>query len=130
MAGDLIHFEIPAGDHARAQRFWSQLLGWSWNATPEEQPYTMTRAGGEGPAGGMYRAPTDERGLVPYFSVEDLDASTARVAELGGTVRDSGDVPGTGRFAHCVDTEGNPFGLFWIDPAGHGTGPPPEPDTG
>jgi len=123
VAGDLIHFEIRAGDAARAQAFWSSLLGWTFNAAPGEQPYTMTRAGGEGPTGGMYRSDAGERGLIPYFSVEDLDAATARVEELGGTVRDTGPVPGVGRFAHCVDTEGNPFSLFWADPEGHGPGP-------
>jgi hypothetical protein len=123
VAGDLIHFEIRAGDAARAQTFWSSLLGWRFTAPPGELPYTMTRAGGEGPTGGLYRAEVDERGLIPYFSVEDLDGAVARVEELGGTVHDTGPVPGVGRFAHCVDTEGNPFSLFWVDPEGHGPGP-------
>jgi predicted enzyme related to lactoylglutathione lyase len=123
MAGDLVHFEIRAADAARAQGFWSSLLGWRFNATPGETPYTMTRAGGEGPTGGLYRSDVPDRGLIPYFSVEDLDASMERVRELGGEVRSSGDVPEVGRFAHCVDTEGNPFSLFWTDPAGHGPGP-------
>jgi len=123
MAGDLIHFEIRADDAGRAQAFWSGLLGWTFNAQAGEQPYTMTRAGGEGPTGGLYRADVPDRGLIPYFSVEDLDASMERVGELGGVVGSSGDVPDVGRFAHCVDTEGNPFSLFWVDPAGHGPGP-------
>ena len=123
MAGDLIHFEIRGADAERAQGFWSSLLGWEFNAQPGEVPYTMTRAGGSGPTGGLYRSESDERGLIPYFSVEDLDAAEARVSELGGSVRDSGEVPGVGRYAHCVDTEGNPFSLFWTDPAGEGTGP-------
>ena len=124
MAGDLIHFEIRADDAVRAQEFWSSLLGWSFTAPPGALPYTMTRAGGEGPTGGLYRADVPDRGLIPYFSVEDLDAAAARVRELGGEVGATGDVPEVGRFAHCVDTEGNPFSLFWVDPSGHGTGPP------
>jgi len=123
MAGDLIHFEIRADDAARAQGFWSELLGWTFNAEAGEQPYTMTRAGGEGPTGGLYRTDAPDRGLIPYFSVEDLDASMQRVRALGGEVRSNGDVPEVGRYAHCVDTEGNPFSLFWVDPAGHGPGP-------
>jgi predicted enzyme related to lactoylglutathione lyase len=123
VAGDLIHFEIRAGDAARAQGFWAALLGWTFTAAPGALPYTMTRAGGEGPTGGLYRSDSDERGLVPYFSVDDLDAALERVRELGGEVRDSGPVPEVGRYAHCVDTEGNPFSLFWTDPEGHGTGP-------
>lgn len=123
MAGDLIHFEIRAGDAERAQGFWSSLLGWTFNASPGEIPYTMTRAGGAGPTGGLYRSDSEERGLIPYFTVDDLDAAVAQVEDLGGTVRDTGVVPGVGRFAHCLDTEGNPFSLFWTDPEGHGPGP-------
>lgn len=123
MAGDLVHFEIRAGDVGRAQAFWSGLLDWAWNAPASDLPYTMTRAGGEGPTAGLYRAESEERGLVPYFSVDDLDAASARVRELGGLVRDAGSVPGVGRYAHCVDSEGNAFSLFWTDPAGHGIGP-------
>lgn len=130
MSGDLIHFEIRADDAVRAQTFWSSLLGWTFTAAPGELPYTMTRAGGQGPTGGLYRSDLDERGLIPYFSVDDLDASMARIEELGGMVRDSGMVPEVGRYAHCIDTEGNPFSLFWTDPEGHGTGPPkPGPDN-
>ena len=123
MPGDLIHFEIRAADAGRAQTFWSSLLGWEFNAQPGDVPYTMSRAGGDGPTAGLYRSESTERGLIPYFSVEDLDAAVAKVGELGGSVRDVGDVPDVGRYAHCIDTEGNPFSLFWTDPAGHGTGP-------
>ena len=123
MSGDLIHFEIRAGDAGRAQAFWSEILGWKFNAQAGEAPYTMTRAGGDGPTGGLYRSESEERGLIPYFSVDDLDASMERVRELGGQVGDSGHVPEVGRYAHCVDTEGNRFRLFWIDPEGHGPGP-------
>jgi predicted enzyme related to lactoylglutathione lyase len=121
--GDLVHFEIRAADAERAQAFWSSLLGWKFDAMPGEQPYTMTRAGGDGPTGGLYRSDVADRGLIPYFAVDDLDGSTARVQELGGEVRDTGPVPGVGRYAHCVDSEGNPFSLFWADPEGHGPGP-------
>lgn len=123
MAGDLIHFEIRAADADRAHGFWSSLFGWKFNAQPGDVPYTMTRAGGEGPTAGLYRSESTDRGLVPYFSVDDLDAATMRVVELGGEVRGSGEVPDVGRYAHCVDTEGNPFSLFWTDPSGHGTEP-------
>jgi hypothetical protein len=121
--GDLIHFEIRAADAGRAQTFWSSLLGWEFNAQPGDVPYTMSRAGGEGPTAGLYRSESTERGLIPYFSVDDLDGAIAKVGELGGSVRDAGDVPRVGRYAHCIDTEGNPFSLFWNDPAAHGTGP-------
>jgi predicted enzyme related to lactoylglutathione lyase len=116
MTGSLVHFEIRAGDGPRAERFWGSLLGWTFTGSLASVPYVTTDAGG-GPAGGMYRTEKDERGIVVYFSVLDLDAALERVVELGGTVKDQGPVPEIGWYGHCVDTEGNPFGLFESDPS-------------
>ncbi len=114
MPGRLTHFEIRAADAGRAQTFWGSLLGWEWNAVPGEVPYAMTETDG-GPTGGLYESESEERGVVCYFDVEDLEAALGRVDELGGSVRDKGPVPGVGWYAHCVDTEGNLFGLFQSD---------------
>jgi predicted enzyme related to lactoylglutathione lyase len=60
-----------------------------------------------------------DKGASPYifFAVDDMDAATARVVELGGQVVDM-DIEGdaeqqarTGRFKLCVDDQGSPFGL-------------------
>lgn len=32
--------------------------------------------------------------------------------ELGGEAGDKQEIPDIGLYAHCVDTEGNPFSLF------------------
>ncbi len=116
MTGSLIHFEIRAGDGKRAEQFRSTLLGWRFTGSLADLPYITTDAGG-GPAGGMFRTDEDERGIIVYFSVLDLDAALDRVAELGGTVESHGPVPEIGWFGHCVDTEGNRFGLFENDPS-------------
>ena len=34
MAGQMVHFEIPAGDPAKAQEFWGSLFGWQFQAFP------------------------------------------------------------------------------------------------
>jgi uncharacterized protein len=115
MAGKLTHFEIRAGDAERAQNFWSSLLGWQFNAAPAgDIPYTMANTG-DGLTAGLYKSESSERGLVVYFDVDDLDAALDQVRELGGTAGEKGPVPEIGWFAHCVDTEGNPFGLFETD---------------
>ena len=44
-----------------------------------------------------------------YFDVDDINAGTARVRELGG--EDGMPVPGMGWFATCKDDQGNDFGL-------------------
>jgi uncharacterized protein len=116
MSGSLVHFEIRAGDAGRAREFWSSLLGWTFADDPLGIPYFMTDAGG-GPTAGLYASEADERGLIAYFAVPLLDPALERVVELGGTVTSQGPVPEVGWYGHCVDTEGNQFGLFQSDPS-------------
>ena len=35
MAGQMVHFEIPAGDTAKAREFWGGLFGWEFQAYPD-----------------------------------------------------------------------------------------------
>jgi predicted enzyme related to lactoylglutathione lyase len=37
------------------------------------------------------------------------------VRELGGTADDKQPIPSIGWYSHCMDTEGNTFGLFQSD---------------
>ena len=52
---------------------------------------------------------------IVYFDTEDIDASIAKVRELGGTADDKQPVPTHGWFAGCKDTEGNAFSLWQGD---------------
>lgn len=116
MAGRLVHFEMPAQDDVRATRFYGDLFGWEWN-TVEAGPgfdYHMVQFDEE-TGGAVYRSPEDLRGPIVYFDTVDIDASIARVRELGGEAEDKEPIPGTGWFARCTDTEGNPFSLFQSD---------------
>ena len=99
--------EFPADDADRARRFWDGLLGTELSTRNEEQG-----AGWVSEADGL-RLGVHERGpgpgdtaSLPYFSVPDIDAAVARVAELGGSVIHPGE-----RWAICRDSEGNPFAL-------------------
>lgn len=99
--------EFPADDADRARRFWDGLLGTELTARDTDQG-----AGWVSEADGL-RLGVHERGpgpgdtaSLPYFSVPDLDAAVALVAELGGSVIHPGE-----RWAICRDSEGNPFAL-------------------
>ena len=117
MPGQMVHLEIPAGDTAKAREFYSSLFGWQWQAfegSPSE--YHMTQFS-ETTGGAIYAPePADKRGTRVYFDVDDINAGTARVKELGGESDDPMPVPGMGWFAQCTDTEGNEFGLWQTDP--------------
>ena len=116
MAGKPVHIEIAAGDTGRAKEFWSRLFGWQWESYPGPFEYHMTRID-ETAGAAIYAAEGDQRGLRPYFDVDDINAGAARVRELGGDAGDALPVPQMGWFAQCKDTEGNEFGLLQTDPA-------------
>ena len=122
MPGNLVHFEIRAGDVARAQQFWGSLFGWRFSDWEGPVRYSLVDTGGT-PAGGLYESETAERGLVAYFDVDDIEPALERVRELGGEVlQDKSAIPGIGWYANCRDTEGNPFSLFQSDEGAHGPG--------
>lgn len=51
-----------------------------------------------------------------YVSVDDIDATLARIAEGGGErLTEKAPVPGFGWMAKFRDTEGNTIGLFQED---------------
>ena len=68
--------------------------------------------------GGMYQ--TGGPGMehnpphwLPYIGVDDVDASAARITELGGTVvSEPMDIPDTGRFCVLKDPGGATIALF------------------
>ncbi len=116
MAGQMVHFEIPAGDTARAKQFWGSLFGWQWQSMEGPQEYHMTRITEQSGAA-VFPADGDARGPRTYFDVDDINAATARVKELGGEADDALPVPGMGWFATCKDSEGNKFGFWQTDPS-------------
>jgi predicted enzyme related to lactoylglutathione lyase len=116
MAGQMVHLEIPAGDTARAREFWGGLFGWEFQEYPgSPTEYHMMRFS-ETTGGAIYEADGDKRGPRVYFDVDDINAGTARVRELGGEAGDAMPVPSMGWFSVCKDVEGNEFGLWQTDP--------------
>jgi predicted enzyme related to lactoylglutathione lyase len=116
MPGQMVHLEIPAGDTTKAREFWGSLFGWEWQAVESPTEYHMTRFS-ETTGGGIYAPdPPDKRGTRVYFDVDDINAGSGRVNELGGEAGEAMPVPGMGWFSLCKDTEGNEFGLWQTDP--------------
>jgi len=106
MAGEIVHYEIAAADADRAQAFWSGLFGWSFQGSGmPEMDYRMAQI----------TEPDKVGHPIVYHAVDDIDASTAKVKELGGSAEDKMPVPTHGWFAACKDTEGNSFSLWQAD---------------
>jgi len=112
--------ELATKDSERAKGFYGEIFGWKFRQDdlPEGGFYIMASAGEKGVCG-MYDMPAEmeEHGIPPfwlsYVRVEDLEATVARVGELGGQVmRPPMDVMDYGRMAVCADPTGAAFALW------------------
>ena len=114
MAGKLVHVEIGAADTDRAQGFWSGVFGWQVGPPMSpEMDYRMFQTADD--QGGAIFSSDEQGNLRVYFDTDDIDATIAKVRELGGEAEDRMPVQGYGWFAGCRDTEGNAFSLWQSD---------------
>ncbi|MCC7358527.1 MAG: VOC family protein [Anaerolineales bacterium] len=111
----IVHVEVPSVDPAAAAKFYSDLFGWKLNPWPEFNDFTFDTGGGL-PVIEPEKGVTAGEVLV-YVNTNDLDASLARVRELGGRV-DGPQVEVSGmRWAFFNDPSGNRVGLYTGAPA-------------
>jgi len=118
MAGKPVHVELPAKDSARAKEFYGALFGWQFESYGD-QDYHMTQF--DESSGGAISGGEEPGAPRVYFDVDDIDAATAKVRELGGQADEKQPVPGMGWFAACKDTEGTSFSVWQSDKSA----PPP-----
>jgi predicted enzyme related to lactoylglutathione lyase len=78
-----------------------------------EMDYRMFQSADD--QGGAILASEEQGNITVYFDTDDIDASLAKVRELGGQAGDKTPVPTHGWFAACRDTEGNAFSLWQGD---------------
>ena len=122
MSGEPSFFEIGVADAERAQAFYGELFGWSFEPGPSGGGAAVSTPG---LPGGIHGG---DEGASPYlfFKVDDFDAALARVRELGGEADvmpgseepDAETVTRFGRFALCKDDQGSAFGIHEPPPAG------------
>ena len=113
MSGEVSFIEFGAADAMTARTFYGKLFGWSFESGPGGNGYAID---GAGVAAGVHGG---DPAAAPYvfFRVDDLEAATAAVERLGGTVEplsgaeDEESVATFGEFRLCRDDQGSPFGL-------------------
>jgi len=112
----IVHFEIPADDINRAQRFYNELLGWRITRDPSSE-YYLIQTGEEGDlGGGLMKRMHPQQSPVNYIQVESVEEYTKKAITLGEQVIvPKMAVPTIGYFAQCLDTEGNVFALWEED---------------
>ena len=117
--GALCWTELTTSDTAAAEKFYTGLLGWGVKhaAPAAAMEYTEFSVNGQ-PSIGMMPKPAGMPAHIPsywmpYFQVENTDASVAKAHTLGGkTMVPAQDIPGTGRFAILTDPQGAMFAVF------------------
>jgi len=116
----VVHFEIPADNIERAQKFYRELFGWKiekfHGPTPMDY-WGITTSTEEGEMGllngGMMKRQAPEQQITMYINVPSVDVYADKVAQLGGKVCfPKMAVPGMGYFAVCLDPENNGFGIW------------------
>ena len=117
------YFEIQADDVKRAVKFYERIFGWKFSKEPA-LPIEYWRIETDGPRGGLLKrpmkppqGPAGTNAFVCSMEVADFDAIAKKIHEAGGVVAlPKFAVPGKCWQGYFVDTEGNTFGLFQVDP--------------
>ena len=121
MSGKVVHFEIPADDLDRAQRFYGEAFNWELSSMPGMGYVlaTTTPSGDQGPTepgainGGMLERQHPITTPVIVIDVDDINKSLEAITGLGGAVvRPKEPVGEMGFAAYFTDSEGNLMGLW------------------
>jgi predicted enzyme related to lactoylglutathione lyase len=127
--GKIIWTELNTHHIEAAKTFYGAALGWSFDAMPMAGggTYWIGKAPGAemGTAGLFEMSGPNFEGMpdhwLTYFGHDDIDASLARLPELGGQIlRPAWDIPNVGRIAIVRGASGAAEG--WMTPAA-GMGP-------
>lgn len=121
-AGTPFWHELHTRDYPVVVPFYQNVFGWQTEITgdTDEFRYTVQVSGPDQLAGIM-----DARGFLPagvpsswqvYFGSADVDATLARIAELGGSIVENAEDTPFGRLAGATDPTGAYFKLTSLTP--------------
>ncbi len=114
--GEFSWVELATTDHTAAFDFYHALFGWQKTDAMdmgEAGVYQMYGRKGRS-LGGMFNKPPEMPGpaWLCYAMVASADAAAEKVKTLGGKVLNGPmDVPGGGRIAQCLDSQGAAFAV-------------------
>ena len=116
--------ELMTGDVEKAKAFYTETVGWSYDAMPmPEGTYWLAMQSGTPVAGIMDMTGVVPEGVPPhwmsYLAVDDIDTRIKKVEAAGGTViREPFEIEKVGKIAILADATGAVMG--WITPASQG----------
>jgi len=107
--------ELLTNDTAAAEKFYTQLFGWKAKVSPEYTEFSV----GSSPDAGMMKLDPKWGDVpphwMPYFQVNDCDATAAKATADGGQIHvPPSDIPNVGRFAMLADPQGATLAVIAI----------------
>lgn len=115
-------FELMTSDIEGAKKFYSEVVGWTFEADKNNPAYTLVKAPGvEHPMAGIYdrrKMMIENPEAVPphwgsYITVTDIAAAVEKVEKLGGSVIVPATViPKVGTFSVIKDPQGAVISLM------------------
>ncbi|HEV3087698.1 MAG TPA: VOC family protein [Candidatus Elarobacter sp.] len=115
--GKVVNFHLPADDVERAATFYREVFGWEFTPFPNSPVPYLVNDSGEGANGaGIPAAITTRQEIVkapvPTIEVDNIDEALISVVLKGGQQAQVQEIPGLGRFAYAIDSEGNIIALL------------------
>lgn len=122
--GTLCWADLSTPDVDRAKDFYSGLFGWQITPGENDPSGYLHIKNGDHFIGGIppaqHRNPNAPPHWLPYFTVEDCDATTNKAKELGANVYLAPmTMEGVGRMAVLADPQGAVFAIFKAAPRSH-----------
>lgn len=109
-------FEIPVTDIRKSMSFYGSVVGaeLSYEDGPPNPMAMFPMASQSGVGGHLYPGNPSAAGTGPtiHLVVDNVDAAMGRVKDAGGQVVSPVISIPAGRFAYCLDLDGNSFGVF------------------
>lgn len=119
--GSSCWFEFMTRDPSAAKDFYGKLVGWDFAAMPMgDIEYTMAKKDGKDVAGLMKMDGPQFAGVpaywMPYFAVEDCDATVSTATANGGKVHVPPMDIQVGRMSVLADSQGGTFSIIALTP--------------
>lgn len=119
--GTLCWADLSTPDPERAKKFYADLFGWRISPGEKDPSGYLHIANGDDFIGGIppttHRNPQIPPHWLPYFTVADVDAATAKAKQQGATVHVAPrSMENVGRFAVLADPQGAAFAVFKASP--------------
>ncbi len=109
MSNNFCHMELNSNNPEKAKEFFSKLFDWEYEDYKMEDGVYIGIKTKKEPGGGIfnYPIPNVPSHWLAYVEVDDIEAYTAKVKELGGVIlKDITEVPEMGKFSVFQDPTG------------------------